>query len=217
MKHAIYTHALFDWDGCLVHTLPLWLRSYQFAFDTFDLHISDEEIISRGVYNFEAVIAGHIKEADIFGERMYEYYTANLHQVQFHDEARVTLQALRKKHVSIAIVTSTIRETFDAQCKLLKCADLFDATVTWDDTQNHKPHPEPVQKAMKLIGAQKENTLMVGDAHTDIMAAQNAGITPVWFDCHHNATYLNKEHYKNIQRFLTISSLPELLKLCSSS
>ena len=35
-------------------------------------------------------------------------------------------------------------------------ADYFDALVTGHDVANHKPHPEPLEKALELLGGQKK-------------------------------------------------------------
>lgn len=58
---------------------------------------------------------------------------------------------------------------------MVKLHEFFDVVVTIDDVEHVKPHPEPIQKALQLLDAKPEETLMVGDNHHDIVGGQNAG------------------------------------------
>ena len=57
--------------------------------------------------------------------------------------------------------------------------DYMEAIVTVDDVQNAKPHPEPVLKAIELLGGKPEETMMVGDSTVDMTSALQAGAIPV--------------------------------------
>jgi pyrophosphatase PpaX len=48
--------------------------------------------------------------------------------------------------------------------------------VTPDHTEKHKPEPEPALKAISLLGAQKEESVFIGDSLFDIQCGTNAGI-----------------------------------------
>jgi pyrophosphatase PpaX len=55
----------------------------------------------------------------------------------------------------------------------------FSVIVTVDDTKQHKPHPEPVLKALENLGASASEALMIGDSVFDILCAHNAGVKAV--------------------------------------
>jgi HAD superfamily hydrolase (TIGR01509 family) len=48
-----------------------------------------------------------------------------------------------------------------------------------DDVAKQKPHPHMLEKIMAEQGAMPEETVMVGDAASDVKMARNAGVTPV--------------------------------------
>ncbi len=50
-----------------------------------------------------------------------------------------------------------------------------DATLTRDDSQNVKPHPGHLQKALGILGVPEKDAAMVGDHPTDVMTARRAG------------------------------------------
>jgi len=43
----------------------------------------------------------------------------------------------------------------------------------------HKPHPEPILKALRILGVTAEEAVMVGDTRADIAAGKNAGVRTV--------------------------------------
>lgn len=73
----------------------------------------------------------------------------------------------------LGIVTSRIREsTYEGP--MAKLRDLFDASVSYQDTENHKPHPEPLHLAAKKLGLKPEECVYIGDMPSDIKAANAA-------------------------------------------
>ena len=57
--------------------------------------------------------------------------------------------------------------------------DSFDVVVGSDDTQRHKPDPEPVLKALELLEADAADAAYVGDSPFDVAAARGAGVFAV--------------------------------------
>jgi HAD superfamily hydrolase (TIGR01549 family) len=56
----------------------------------------------------------------------------------------------------------------------------YDVLVSYGDTENHKPDPEPIQEALRRLGiAATPESLYIGDDVGDIEAAYHAGVTSV--------------------------------------
>lgn len=85
----------------------------------------------------------------------------------------------------------------------------FDTIVTLDDVTHAKPHPEPVIKAMQLIGAKPETTLMVGDNYHDIEAGKRAGVKTAGVDWSHKG----REFLEGYNPTYMIDDMLELLEL----
>ncbi len=47
------------------------------------------------------------------------------------------------------------------------------------DVERHKPHPEPVLKALRALGVEAAAAVMVGDAPVDIEAGRSAGTATI--------------------------------------
>ena len=48
--------------------------------------------------------------------------------------------------------------------------------VCADDVENPKPHPEPVEKAVQLLGADPATTVYIGDSIHDMRSGRAAGV-----------------------------------------
>lgn len=59
--------------------------------------------------------------------------------------------------------------------KLTGIGEFFETVVTLDDVTNAKPDPEPVLLALKQLGSEPAEAIMVGDNYHDVLA----GKTPV--------------------------------------
>ena len=58
--------------------------------------------------------------------------------------------------------------------------NVVDRFITLEDTTEHKPHPEPLLRGLKLLGSiPKEQAAYVGDSPFDVEAAKAAGLTSV--------------------------------------
>ncbi len=59
--------------------------------------------------------------------------------------------------------------------------EYFDAVITTRDCENTKPHPEPIEKALKALDVRADEAIYVGDSDTDVQAANAAGVTSIRF------------------------------------
>ena len=69
--------------------------------------------------------------------------------------------------------------------KLAACGlrDYFDTIILSEDAGANKPSPAYFDYALKMSGATRQTTLMIGDnLQTDILGALNAGIDALLFD-----------------------------------
>ena len=55
----------------------------------------------------------------------------------------------------------------------------MDCLVTCEDTDKHKPDPEPIRIALRKLGSEPAEAIMLGDTMYDILCARNAGVRSV--------------------------------------
>jgi len=109
-----------------------------------------------------------------------DFYYASKSRVRPYDEIPETLAWCRASGLVLAVVTSKV--SWGATDELARAGLLehFHAVVAYDDTDAHKPDPEPVHEALdRLMIDHPADALFVGDSPADILAARNAGCRSV--------------------------------------
>jgi pyrophosphatase PpaX len=77
------------------------------------------------------------------------------------------------------VVTAKRRSTVELAFARVPLGHLFDAIVGGDETERHKPDPEPLLLGAERLGADPADTAYVGDSPFDIRAAKAAGMFAV--------------------------------------
>lgn len=80
------------------------------------------------------------------------------------------------KNYQLGIVTSRVRGSVFAFPQLKNIEQYFSNIVYFEDTENHKPDPEPLLYCANQMGLDPSEMVYVGDAPTDIQAARAAGM-----------------------------------------
>ncbi len=175
------TTALFDLDGTLIDSIRLILDSYHHTLSRHNLPARTDEEWLRGVGTPLHVQFSAWQESPEILEAMIATYRAfNLE----HHDRMVTiypgvLDAMREikaAGVQTGLVTSKNRYGAIKGLKLVGLEALMDVLVCADEVANPKPHPEPVEKAVTLLGANPTTTVYVGDSIHDMHSGRAAGV-----------------------------------------
>jgi pyrophosphatase PpaX len=89
------------------------------------------------------------------------------------------VEYLKNKGYKQCIVTSRTTESTLRYLDLFDKKELFDGMVTCDDTEKHKPEPEPILLGLEKMKSAKDEALMIGDGVFDVKCANNAGVKSV--------------------------------------
>jgi pyrophosphatase PpaX len=171
---------LYDFDGTLADTTELIMRSYRHTMQAHLGHVPpDEEWLSGFGMTLETQIA-RFARSPVEAEAMLGSYRE--FQRAHHDDMVApfpdtleTVEALRRRGVRLAIVTSKHRESALRGMDLCGIVDHFPVIVTPEDVAQPKPHPEPVLHALERLGVAAGEAVFVGDSPHDMAAGRAAG------------------------------------------
>jgi len=76
----------------------------------------------------------------------------------------------------IAVASGGFRRIIHHQLELVQCIDWYDAIVTAEDTQRHKPDPDVFLEAARRLGIEASECLVFEDADLGVEAAKRAGM-----------------------------------------
>jgi len=89
------------------------------------------------------------------------------------------LAKLESEGRRLGIVTAKQRRTVDLAFAVVPLERYFDAVVAADDTERHKPNPDPLLEALRRLDAEAGRAAYVGDSPYDIRAARAAGMAAI--------------------------------------
>lgn len=201
---------LFDFDGTLFDTLPSSKYVFRKAYENIGFQFSENDVLGftrEPIPDSYARLGAPKEKFDSFMEDIEKYVNSqeSVNLTGIYDDTYDTIIDLRMDEADLGIVTSNnvphvrdILKKFDMQ------KDFFAVLVGNREAPNPKPSPEPILKALEMIGykGDKKDVCYVGDSLNDCISAVNAGIVPILLD--------RDGEYKDVP-YQTIKSLKELL------
>jgi HAD superfamily hydrolase (TIGR01549 family) len=181
-RNAGFRAALFDLDGTLVRTFidfPGMRRAMQALSERYGTAevTRDENDTLEIVRKMAAALDGVTGTAA--RREAYSVLEALEREGCAYPEpipgAVELLRRLREDGVAVGVITRNCRVV--AEDLLARMALESEVLVAREDTEEFKPHPEPVLLACRRLAIPPADAVMVGDLWTDIAAGKAAGVT----------------------------------------
>ncbi|MFA7253976.1 MAG: HAD-IA family hydrolase [Patescibacteria group bacterium] len=202
---------IFDIDGVLLDSFEANFKFHQDLMIKNDyrpptreefhgmFHMSMTEVIK---FNTKSTSEDEIKRIWEMGRKREVGYPVEL--LAMPEKAEKVVEKLSKSYI-LGIVTSRVRETLYESPRLAELQKHFKIEVSFQDTKNHKPHPEPLLLAAEKLGVVPMECVYIGDAENDIKAARAAGMKSILY---------GKDNLYQADAF--ISSFHQLAKIIAS-
>jgi pyrophosphatase PpaX len=175
---------LFDLDGTLIDSIELIMRSMRHAFDGHaTASPTDAEwraLIGRPLRDsFREFVTEESEIDHLFGR--YREYQLEHHDrlVRPYDGIVAAIQGFAAEGHPMAIVTS--KADWLAQRALVHVGldAAIPVVVGCDSCTRHKPHPEPVERALALLRSTPADAIFVGDSPHDVESGRAAGVRTI--------------------------------------
>jgi HAD superfamily hydrolase (TIGR01549 family) len=181
-----FKHIIFDLDGTLIDTEEAVLKTWQFTLKEYRYDYSLDELkIVLGITTRKALEKLNAAVDEDFEKQWMRNYRKVADKMVFFDGVKEMLLSLKEQGCSLGIVTSRCRDEFNDYFRSFNLEELFTIIVCSDDTEKHKPDPEPLYKYAELANTDlescigdmpTESCIYIGDMPTDIECANLAGI-----------------------------------------
>jgi len=179
--------ALWDMDGLLVDTEPIWTVAEEELAErlggSWDLDLKARIVGTRlelaiptilDWYGVTPTVAAVTDASAWLLARMVELFAG---EVRVLPGVEALLDELASEQVPVALVSSSYRPLVDAVLRRGLAA--FGVTVAGDEVQHGKPHPEPYLTACRLLGADPRHCVVLEDSHAGIASGEAAGCAVV--------------------------------------
>jgi pyrophosphatase PpaX len=176
---------LLDLDGTVIDSVALIRESHRHAVRTvLGEELEDERLVANVGRPLLEQMAAFSPERSEELYRVYrEWNHANTAALLLaYPDIPAALAELRAAGRRLGIVTSKSRDAVDLAWGVLPELDgLFDVVVAAEDSERHKPAPDPVLTALERLGAGPEGACYVGDSPFDIESGRAAGVLTIGF------------------------------------
>lgn len=185
---------IFDFDDTLADSMPPRVTALSRVLTAhLERALPTHEVVDviRGGPNIEAQLAGYLGEGDHIAPLVEAYRSHYYHPerppVPVYPGLAEVLRALPGRGVRVAMVTSRYRLGANGnpvwgvgwELKLMGMTDLFEVVVGFEDTEEHKPSPQPFEACIRQLGLPSASVLAVGDTPFDMQGARAAGAVAV--------------------------------------
>jgi pyrophosphatase PpaX len=174
---------LFDLDGTLIDSGPMIVASMKHAARMVLGRDIPEAVLTAAVGG--PGLTAQMRALD--PERVEELVAAyREHNEPLHDELEAfwevveVLPRLRAEGRRLGIVTAKRRATVQLAFDRLPGLEAnFEVVIGAEDTERHKPEPDPILEALVRMNASTGDAAYVGDSPFDVRAAKAAGVHAV--------------------------------------
>jgi len=175
---------IFDLDGTLADTMPVHYLAWQAALEGTGLAFPEDKFYSCGgmatvkIVELLCTEQGLEADAHAVAQRKYEAFFPYIDKV-LRIEPIVAIAEQNHGKLPMAIATGGRTEPASRTIAQTQIGHLFDAVVTADDVEHHKPHPETYLRAAAVLNVDPTRCIAYEDADPGVESAKAAGMEVV--------------------------------------
>jgi HAD superfamily hydrolase (TIGR01509 family) len=179
------TTVIFDMDGVIVNSEPIYFAMERDMFAALGIHVSQEEHntfvgtpahemwkILKSKHGFERSVDSLVED----GRQRYRKHLESYGEKSLVPGVREFIINLQSMKLTLAVASSTIRQTVIDVLSLYHLEKLFPVIVGGDEVPHGKPAPDIFLRAAELTKSKPLECLVIEDSSNGVRAARAAGM-----------------------------------------
>jgi beta-phosphoglucomutase family hydrolase len=181
---------IFDMDGVLVDSEPIYFEIENHLFSYFHVEVSKKQHEAFVGISIEDMWDKLIKDNNLkySKESIVEHHKKyvinhmeNLAQLSLTKNVEELLEDLKEKDIKIGLASSSPKQLINIILSKLHIKNYFEVIVSGDEVEKSKPYPEIFLKTAKLLGVEPKKCVVIEDSSNGVKAANNAGMKCIGF------------------------------------
>lgn len=181
---------LFDFDGIFIDTEMARYLSWKDIFESYNIELPIEEWkknLGRAEYIFDPYLFLENSGKNINSEELkYKHRTKELEIAYNLPTLPGILDRIEEAKIlglSIGVVSSSSHKWVDGHLNKRGLIKKIDVIVCREDSEKHKPDPEPYLIALNKLNIKSENAIAIEDSPVGIAAAKEANLFCIAVPC----------------------------------
>jgi HAD superfamily hydrolase (TIGR01509 family) len=181
---------IFDMDGVLVDTEPIYVDICRSLFKKFDVEISKERLQSyvgipahrmwSEISNDYAIV--HSVDELIRREKAEQRYRLlSLNEIPMVSGVAAFIEKLHRSEITMGVASSSSRDIIRIILTKTGLNSWFEAIISGDDVEQGKPAPDIFLKACASLNRRPADCIVIEDSPHGIKGAKRAGMKAVGF------------------------------------
>ena len=174
----MYKFVIFDIDGTLMDTEKAIICALQklLRIEKNISYSAQDLLFVLGIPGKEALSKLKLNDTEQLLSKWNGYLSEYVSYIKLFPEIEKTIKCLYAANVKTGIVTSKTKQEYKDDFMPFGLNHYFEFVVCADDTQNHKPHPDPLVKCLRMASVLPHEAIYIGDTIYDKQCADSAGV-----------------------------------------
>ena len=200
-----YKCIIFDLDGTMLDTEKMNMIPLQRLIkEELSIDIKYEDLLKYRAYAGKTTLKMlGFKDIEASYSKWVKYVNEYEDGAKLYEGFDEVIKGLDENGILCGIASSKMKSQYEIDFLKTGLQSYMKSVILAEDTENHKPHPEPLLKAIEILNIEPKDAMYVGDTFADYKSTKAAGMDfglAVW-----GATDLDgikADHYLNTPKDL---------------
>jgi len=203
---------IFDMDGVIIDSEPLWRKAMIRGFNDFDVAFTDEDCKKTTGMRLNEVIGYWAK---LYPDKITSTETINTNILNYlinliNQEGKAMpglkdlLVYIKSKQIKIGLSTSSDLILIETVLNKLEISHFFDSVISAQHLQYGKPHPEVYLNCAEKLGVHPMDCIVIEDSINGIISAKAAQMNVLAIP--------DPEHINNVKFVIADGIITELIQ-----
>lgn len=173
-----YKCIIFDLDGTMLDTEKMNMIPLQRLIkEELSIDIKYEDLLKYRAYAGKTTLKMlGFKDIEASYSKWVKYVNEYEDGAKLYEGFDEVIKGLDENEILCGIASSKMKSQYEIDFLKTGLQSYMKSVILAEDTENHKPHPEPLLKAIEILNIEPKDAMYVGDTFADYKSTKAAGM-----------------------------------------
>ena len=173
-----YKCIIFDLDGTMLDTEKMNMIPLQRLIkEELSIDIKYEDLLKYRAYAGKTTLKMlGFKDIEASYSKWIKYVNEYEDGAKLYEGFDEVIKGLDENGILCGIASSKMKSQYEIDFLKTGLQSYMKSVILAEDTENHKPHPEPLLKAIEILNIEPKDAMYVGDTFADYKSTKAAGM-----------------------------------------